>query len=228
VPLEARAGAALAVFDLDGTITRHDTLMPYVMDCLWRKPWRLPRLLLLPLLAFGYLLHRDRGRFKGALLRATIGGLPRAWLEARAAGFVPRLLRRGLFAEALRAIGEHRARGDRLLLMSASIDLYVPLIGGALGFGQTICSQVRWNPDGTLDGRLASANCHGEEKRRCLQALIARDSPQRLYAYGNSGSDLSHMRLANQAYLINGPARLIESSATIEALRWTQRGAAEV
>jgi HAD superfamily hydrolase (TIGR01490 family) len=214
------------VFDLDGTVTRHDTLMPFVLDCLWRKPWRLPRLLLLPLLACDYLLHRDRGRFKGALIRATIGGLPRAWLEARAAGFVPRLLRYGLFAEALRAIDQHRARGDRLLLMSASVDLYVPLIGAALGFGQTICTRVRWNPEGTLDGRLASANCHGEEKRRCLQALLAREPAQQLYAYGNSGSDLAHMRLASQAYLVNGPNRLIGPSGTIEALHWTQRGAA--
>jgi phosphatidylglycerophosphatase C len=223
---EGTAGGGLAVFDLDGTITRHDTLMPFVLDCLWRRPWRVPRLLLLPLLAAGYLLHRDRGRFKGALIRATIGGLPQAWLEARAAAFVPRLLRHGLFAEALRAIEEHRARGDRLLLMSASIDLYVPLIGRALGFGQTICSRVRWNPDGTLDGRLASANCHGQEKRRCLQALLAREPAQRLYAYGNSGSDLPHMRLASQAYLINGPNRLIGSTATIEARHWAQRGAA--
>jgi len=223
---EGTAGFSLAVFDLDGTITRHDTLMPFVLSCLWRKPWRLPRLLLLPWLASGYLLHRDRGRFKGALIRATIGGLPRTWLEARAAGFVPGLLRRGLFAEALGAIEQHRVRGDRLALMSASIDLYVPLIGGALGFGQTICTRVRWNADGTLDGRLASANCYGEEKRRCLQALIAREPPRRLYAYGNSGSDLPHMRLASQAYLVNGPTRKIGSSASIEALHWRERGAA--
>ena len=39
----------LAVFDLDGTITRHDTLVPYLMGYgrrhpagLWRL-WRLPR-----------------------------------------------------------------------------------------------------------------------------------------------------------------------------------------
>jgi phosphatidylglycerophosphatase C len=220
VPPEGTPGFSLAVFDLDGTITRHDTLMPFVLGCLWRKPWRLPRLLVLPPLALSYLLHRDRGRFKGALIRATIGGLPRAWLEAYAAGFVPRLLRRGLFAEALRAIAQHRARGDRLVLMSASIDLYVPLIADALGFAQTICTQVRWNPDGTLDGRLATANCHGEEKRRCLQALIALQPPQQLYAYGNSGSDLPHMRLASHAYLVNGPNRLIGSSSTIEAVHW--------
>jgi phosphatidylglycerophosphatase C len=224
VPHEGPTGGGLAVFDLDGTITRHDTLMPFVLACLLRRPWRLPRLLLLPPIALAFLIHRDRGRFKGTLLRWTLGGLSREWLEARAAGFVPRLLRRGVFAEALDAIAQHRAQGDRLLLMSASVDLYVPMIGPALGFTETLCTRVRWRPDGRLDGRLASANCRGEEKRRCLQALLARSPPARLYAYGNSGADLPHMRLAQQAWLVNGPARLIGPHATIQPLRWTHPG----
>ena len=33
----------LVVFDLDETITRHDTLLPYAMGFVTRrKPWRLP------------------------------------------------------------------------------------------------------------------------------------------------------------------------------------------
>ena len=223
MPHEATAASALAVFDLDGTITRRDTLLPFVWSCLWRRPWRLPRLLSIVPLTLGFLLHRDRGRFKGALIRATLGGLPRAYLERCAERFVARLLQHGLFAEALRAIAMHRLRGDKLLLMSASIDLYVPSIGRALGFGQTICSQVRWREDGRLDGRLASANCRGEEKRRCLQALLARDHPSQVYAYGNSRADLPHMRLAQHGYFINGPARLLQSSPGIQALHWWQR-----
>jgi phosphatidylglycerophosphatase C len=217
------AGAGLAVFDLDGTITRHDTLMPFVLGCLWRRPWRLPRLLLLVPIALGYLLHRDRGRLKGALIRATLGGLARADLERRAGNFVPRLLHRGVFAEALAAIARHRAQGDHLVLMSASVDLYVPMIARALRFDQSVCTRVRWRSDGRLDGRLATANCQGEEKRRCLQALIARETPQRTYAYGNSGSDLPHLRLAQHGYLVNGPRLSRESAGNIQALHWSQR-----
>jgi phosphatidylglycerophosphatase C len=224
VPHESPAGTALAVFDLDGTITRHDTFLPFLLACLARSPWRLPRLLLIVPLALGFLFHRDHGRFKGALLHATLGGLRRDWLQARAAAFVSGLLQRGLFAEALSAIARHRDQGDRLLLMSASVNLYVPIIGQALGFAETICTQVRWDDHGRLDGRLATANCRGEEKRRCLQALIARQHPARIYAYGNSGADLPHMRLAQQAYLINGPTRLIGSSPSVQALCWTHRG----
>lgn len=221
VPHDTGGSGALAVFDLDGTITRHDTLFPFLWSCLWRRPWRLPRLLALPPLTLGFLLHRDRGRFKGGVLRATLGGLPRDYLEHCAAQFVPRVLQGGLFAEARRAIERHRLQGDKLLLMSASVDLYVPMIGAALGFGQTICSQVRWRGDGRLDGRLSSTNCRGEEKRRCLQALIARERPGRIYAYGNSRSDLSHMQLAQQAYFINGRQSLLKTSSGIQALRWS-------
>ena len=223
MPRESAAGGGLAVFDLDGTITRHDTFMPFVLGCLWRRPWRLPRLLLIVPSALHYLVHRDRGRLKGTLLRATLGGLARIDLEHWAGSFVPKLLHRGLYAEALQAIADHRLQGDRLLLMSASVDLYVPVIARALGFEQSICSKVRWRADGRLDGRLATANCQGEEKRRCLQALIAREAPARIYAYGNSGSDLPHLRLAQQGYLVNAPVRLLASNPGIRALHWCQR-----
>ncbi len=222
MPPDTASGGGLAVFDLDGTITRHDTLVGFVLACLRRRPWRLPRLLLVPALALHYLVHRDRGRFKGALIHATLGGLAAAQLARCAEQFVPRTVHEGSFAEALQAIAAHRLQGDRLLLMSASVDLYVPLIARALGFDQSICTKVRWRSDGRLDGRLASANCRGEEKKRCLQALIARQAPQRLYAYGNAGADLAHMRLAQHAYLINPSPRLQRAAgAGIQALHWS-------
>jgi HAD superfamily hydrolase (TIGR01490 family) len=222
VPPETAGGGGLAVFDLDGTITRHDTLVGFVLTCLWRRPWRLPRLLLVPPLALHYLIHGDRGRLKGALIRATLGGLTTGELAQCAERFVPRVLRDDTFPAALQAIAAHRLQGDRLLLMSASVDLYVPLIARALGFERDICTRVRWRSDGHLDGRLATANCRGEEKKRCLQALIARQAPQRIYAYGNSGADLPHLALAQYAYLVNPGARLRRAAGPgIQVLRWS-------
>ena len=223
MPPEAASGA-LAVFDLDGTITRRDTLLPFLLSCLWRRPWRLPRLLWAVPLLGAYVIRRDRGRFKGGLIHATLGGLPRGFLEHCAAQFVPRLLQRGLFREALLAIETHRGRGDRLVLMSASTDLYVPLISRALRFDQTVCTRVQWRPDDLLDGRLASANCRGAEKRRCLEALLARERPAQVSAYGNSRDDLLHMRLAQRGYFVNGSARLLEANSGIEVVRWSQPG----
>lgn len=212
---------SLAVFDLDGTITRRDTFAPFLSGFLWRRPWRLPRLLLALPAAVKFAFNRDRGIFKGAVLHATIGGAKRATVERWAERFVAALLHQGLYAEALSAIAMHRTRGDRLLLMSASTDLYVPRIARALGFDETICSEVRWRADGRLDGRLATANCRGEEKRRCLAAVIARDAPGRVYAYGDSRADLAHMQLVQEAYLVNPTVRLTQRAGPhVRALKW--------
>lgn len=212
---------ALAVFDLDGTISRRDTLGPFVLGCLARRPWRLPRLLLALPAAARYLFDHDRGALKGALLHAALGGLDREVLQPAAARFAARLMQGGIYRDAQRALDAHRARGERLVLMSASTDLYVPQIARALGFDEYICSQVAWRADGRLDGRLASPNCRGEEKRRRLAALIERDAPARVYAYGNSAADLPHLQLAHDAYLVNGPRRLREPAAAhVQRLRW--------
>jgi phosphatidylglycerophosphatase C len=218
---------ALAVFDLDGTITCSDTMGPFLWGYLWRHPWRLLRIVPAMGAPVMFLLNRDRGALKGAAIRAILGGVARPRLEQWAERFVSQLIPHGLFAEALQAIARHRAAGDRLLLMSASTDLYVPRVGRALGFDEVICTQVRWRTDGRLDGRLANTNCRGEEKRRCLAEVLARDPPDRVYAYGNSGSDLDHMVLANEAFLINAPAHLTRvPSPQLQAVRWHERAAA--
>jgi len=215
---------ALAVFDLDGTITRRDTMGPFLWGYLWRCPWRVLRIVPALGAPVMFLFDRDRGALKGAAIQAILGGAPRALLGQWAERFVAQLIPRGLFREALEAIARHRARGDRLLLMSASTDLYVPRIGRALGFDEVICTQVRWRSDDRLDGRLANINCRGAEKRRCLAEILARDQPDRVYAYGNSGSDLDHMALANEAFLINAPAHLTRvPSPNLQPVRWHQR-----
>jgi phosphatidylglycerophosphatase C len=210
----------LAVFDLDGTITRGDTLAPYLWGYLWRRPWRVVRGIAGLPVALSYPVTHDRGAVKGAAVRAILGGATRESLDRWTAKFLAGLLPQGLFDEALAAIEKHRKAGDRLLLMSASTDIYVPRIGKQLGFDEVICTQVRWRPDGRLDGRLASLNCRGEEKQRCLAAVVARDKPDRIYAYGNSTSDLDHMKLAHEAFMINGPA-----PAPVQSLQWQQRAA---
>lgn len=215
----------LAVFDLDGTITRRDTFGPFLWGFLWRRPWRWPRMLLALPAAASFLIKRDRGAMKGAVIHALLGGARRAALEHWADRFVAALVHQGLYAEALGAIAMHRARTDRLLLMSASCDLYVPRIGRALGFDEIICTEVRWRADDRLDGHLATANCRGEEKRRCLVAVIARDAPGRICAYGDSRADLVHMQLVQEAFLVNASPRLIErQGGHVQIVQWHQAG----
>ena len=205
----------LAIFDLDGTITRHDTLAPYVFGYLVRRRlWRAPLLLLLLPVLLGYAVGlTGRGGLKSAFIRAALGGSRRTRLDRWTATFVEHLVADSLFPQALEAIHAHARAGDHLVLLSASTDLYVPAIGQALGFQEVICTGVRWQGD-HLRGGLTTPNRRGAEKARCVAALRARHEGVQAVAYGNAASDLAHLKLVERGVLVNG-----SSAARLEAVR---------
>jgi phosphatidylglycerophosphatase C len=195
-------GPRIAVFDLDNTITRGDSLLRFLRFALQRRPSRWLRLPLLPLALVRYGLKRDRGAFKGALLHATVGGLDRAEASALVDGFVAAFPRSALRPDALSTIEQHRSRGDRLILLSASPDLYVEPLGRRLGFTQVLASPVQWRGD-RLDGHLAGPNMRGPEKRRAVETLRAANPGCFIAAYGDARADLEHLRVVDAGTLVN-------------------------
>jgi phosphatidylglycerophosphatase C len=194
----------LVVFDLDGTITRHDTLVPYVVRLLVRRPWQLMRLIgAVPALLLFAIGRADHGRVKAALMKATLRGRRRSELEAWTHDFVTRLLAKGVHRRALDVIEQHRRKGDRLVLLSASPDLYVPAIARALGFDEAISTGVRWNDD-RFDGELVTPNRRGQEKAHCVSELRHRHPGVTIFAYANGPADLPHLKLVDRPLLVNG------------------------
>lgn len=212
----------LAIFDLDGTITRYGTLVPYVVGFLKQRPWELLRLArTLPALARFLLGRIDRGELKARLLAATLRGRTHAELEAWTQQFVPKFLAHAMRADALRTIEAHRRRGDFTVLLSASPDLYVPQIAARLGFDAAISTGIRWSCE-RLDGRLTTANRRGPEKTRCIRELAGRHPGLKTAAYGNAASDLDHLAIVDEPLLVCGSwaARRRAARAGIPAARW--------
>ena len=197
-------GSRLAVFDLDGTITRRDTFLPYVRGWLARRSRRMPLGVLAAVARF-LARGRDRGRLKSDILRLCMGGASRIDVHEWTAEFVAGLGARDLCPGALPVIAAHQAAGDRLVLLSASVDLYVPAIGERFGFAESICTGVRWQGD-ALDGALVTENRRGTEKLRCIEALRRRYPGASIAAYGNSGSDLEHLAAVERPLLVNAGA----------------------
>jgi phosphatidylglycerophosphatase C len=200
-------------FDLDGTISRRDTLFGYVAGFVRRHPSRMPRYLAVLPALIGYALGvRDRGYLKGALLHAVMGGALRKEVQAWTDEYVPMLIERGVFDEALAAIRKHRDAGDHLVLMTATVDLYVPDLAQALGFDAYLCSKVAWSED-HLEGWLTSPNMRDEEKAAALRRTVAKFPGRRLVGYGNSAPDLPHLKLVDQAYLVNASKSLRKAAS---------------
>jgi hypothetical protein len=73
----------LVVFDLDGTISRHDTLLAYLTGFLRQNWTRWPRLLRSAPALLGFVTGIvDRGQLKAALMRAVLGGCTRQVIDA--------------------------------------------------------------------------------------------------------------------------------------------------
>ena len=197
----------VALFDLDGTLTWRDTLFPFLVSYLRRHPRRARGLWRLPWALARYAAQgRDRGLLKSRVIRMVMGGASRVDVDGCAEAFVDALTRRRrLRPAALTVLDAHRAAGDHLVLLSASPDLYVPRIGRSLGFERTLCTEVQWRGD-RLVGALSTPNRHGAEKSRCLAWLRGQYPGLPIVAYGNSASDVDHMRHADQALLVNGNA----------------------
>lgn len=204
----SRPPRRLAVFDLDGTLTRADSFGPFVLGLLREHPLRALRLPLLFFPALGYLLRIvDRGGLKSAIIRLLFGGMPRAAMEAFADGYARHVVDRQMFAEGVAALNAHVAGGDRVVLLSASPDLYVPRIGTLLDVHETHCTRIRWNGD-RLDGRLDGLNRRDEEKLRVISQLRAANPGLPVIAYGNSAPDLVHMRHCDEAVYVNADSAL--------------------
>jgi phosphatidylglycerophosphatase C len=220
-PHSQPASRRLAIFDLDGTLTRRDTYFPFVAGLLLRQPARWPRVILVVIPVLGYLLRRlDRGGLKGAILHCLFRGMPRQTLDNRARQYAAMVVSSRVFPEAVSALRTHLAQGDYVVVLSASPDLYVPDIARLLGANEAICTGIRWTGD-RLDGRLAGPNRRDHEKARVLEALRVRMPELPVIAYGNSTVDLIHMQRCEQAVYVNAPPALA-ARLTRQGLRCVQ------
>jgi HAD superfamily hydrolase (TIGR01490 family) len=196
------ATAPLAIFDLDGTLTTQDTFVAYLVS-FGRRHRKIGALVAMPFRVSGYLLKllRDH-QLKQQLLRSFFGGAGRAQIEEHTDWFCRNWLPRHLHSVGNRFLKEHLAQNHRVILLSASPDLYVPAVGRALGIAETLCTQVAFEGD-LCAGRLVGSNCKGDEKiARVREYLGVSAAPPNTSAYGDSRHDLPLLNWVENGVLV--------------------------
>ena len=184
----------VAVFDFDGTLTRRDTLLPFL-----RRTRGGPRTAT-ALLATSLLLARDRDAAKEGLLQRVLAGAEVDELQSAARVFADVVIGRGLRSSMLERVQSHKADGHELVIVTASPELYVRPIGERLGFDAVLGTRLETDGNGRLTGRLQGRNCRGPEKVERLRAWLGSDAE--LYAYGDSSGDRALWEFADHAYRV--------------------------
>ena len=195
----------VAAFDLDGTLTDRDCVLPYLSGLIGKRQLltstaieisRQPRVL------------NDRDSLK-AVLAASLAGIdnPRAddWARRFVTDQVKHWFRPPLLSQLLR----HRDAGHHVVIVSASFDRYVKLIAEDLEVD--FLATGLESSEGILTGRLVGPNCRGAEKVVRLSAwaelhLGAALTEIDLHAFGDSKGDRQLLEVAGHSCLVR-PAR---------------------
>ena len=110
-------------------------------------------------------------------------------------------------------VDRHRAAGDVCVVLSASPQELVEVVGAALGADRAVGTRTEV-VDGRLTGRLDGPFCHGPGKLERLQAELGPVDLAGAAAYADSGSDLPLLRACGHPVAVNPDRRLRQAAAS--------------
>ncbi len=224
--------AALAIYDMDKTITRRPTYGPFLAHaCVRLAPWRL---VLLPVVLLGILAYVvrliDRGRLKEWNYTLLIGrGIAPERLEPVVESFADKQVATNVLAGARTSIAADKAAGRRLVMATASYRLYAAAIAKRLGFDDVIATDTMRDSAGRIVARIDGANCYGRGKLDMIEAWLQREGLERealhIRFYSDHVSDAHVHRWADEAVAANAHERLVRLAKTEgwEVVDWRGR-----
>jgi len=186
---------ALALFDLDGTLTWRDTLSDLLYRSFGVAACVRAGLSLAPHLIGAAVGAVERDVAKVRLLRHFFGGMTSTAFARLATHYacehLPRLLRPAAEARLL----WHLQRGDRVVVVSASAEDWIAPWAVPLGV-EVVATRLQ-RLDGRLTGALDGTNCRGGEKVRRLRQLLEPTDYRPIHAYGDTAGDHAMLALAD-------------------------------
>jgi phosphatidylglycerophosphatase C len=185
-----------AAFDFDGTITRRDTMVPFLAAVAGRSAVARALSAESPRLAIAAAGRGDRDEAQARVITRVLMGHSYADVEAAGLAYGVELSRSAITAEARDRIAWHRREGHEIVIVSASLDVYLVEVARSLGVAHVLSTGLDVDADGLCTGRLRGANCRGPEKATRLRTLLAGEDVE-LWAYGNSTGDDEMLALAH-------------------------------
>jgi HAD superfamily hydrolase (TIGR01490 family) len=188
----------LALFDFDGTITSKDTFTAFVHFAMGPARLLSGKILLSPLIV-GY----KAGLVSGATIRASVsrfGFAGRRESELREAGLafgadvLPQVVRPAM----LERIRWHQSQGDRIVVVSASLDVYLETWCRGHGL-ELICTQLEFRR-GRSTGGYRRGDCSGERKLHRIRERLDLSAYPDIYAYGDTREDLPMLAIARHRF----------------------------
>lgn len=198
-------GSVGAVFDLDGTLLPTTSAeIAFIKFALRTGELSLGSFVLRFLRWFLAMPFRGRTRNKSHFEGLSVDALSRMGRRFCVEELVTRIPER-----ALKAIDEHRDRGERVGIISGAPDLLIQSLGELLELDFVVGTRLE-RQDGMLTGRVAGAHMSGSRKVVAVESVaqqFALDLAQS-FAYGNAYADRFLLSQVSQPVAVNPDGRL--------------------
>lgn len=211
---------ALAIYDMDRTVTRGPTYGPFLWYAMTRlAPWRalLAPVSLLTTLLYGLRLI-DRGQLKEWNYRLLIGRPSPAQLDPVVQRFADRQVETNILPGARTRLAADKAAGRRLVMATASYGLYAAAIAERLGFDDVIATETLPDSKGRIVAKISGANCYGLGKLDMIEAWLQREGLEReavhIRFYSDHVSDAPVHAWSDEAFATNAHDRLVRLAET--------------
>ena len=185
-------------FDFDGTLTRRDTLLEFILFAKGLKAFLLCFLRYSPLLVLMKAGLYPNWKAKQRVFSHCFKGMAEEDFNALCARFAKE--KAGLLRpKGMQKLREVLAEGGKAVIISASVNNWVEPFFAGMG-GIYVVGTMIGVSEGRLTGRFATKNCYGGEKVKRLLQLYPERTQYWLTAYGDSRGDFELLDFANEAY----------------------------
>ena len=185
----------IVAFDFDGTLTTRDTFLPFIRYVCGTPRFVLGFILFAPLLVLMKLGLYPNGKAKQRVFSYFFRGMTIGDFDIFCDQFATDS-RHLLRPKAQKVLRQAQADGAEVLIVSASIDLWVESFFPGI---HVLGTQVEVEK-GRLTGRFLTPNCYGQEKvNRILELYPDRES-YHLTAYGDSRGDRELLAFADETH----------------------------
>jgi phosphatidylglycerophosphatase C len=194
----------VAAFDLDGTLTVSDCVVPFLRrlagrTAIARALARRPRE------SLAGVVRLDRDRLKEVVVGQVYAGRRVEDVEIAGKDFAAEIERDRLRPDVLARLRWHQARRHRTVIVSASLREYVQPLAASLGIDAVLCTAVIAR-EGVYTDRLLGGNCRGSAKVARLHDWLAEHDLRgaELWAYGDSTGDRYMLDAADHPVWVRG------------------------
>ena len=183
----------IAFFDFDGTITRKDSFFLFLKFVLKNK-FYIKLIINLPILICYKLNLLSNAKAKELVLKLCIKNMEEKELDSKMEDFTL-VLETICMQSALEKIKWHKNNNHEVVIVSASLELYLKKLAKKLGM-ELIATKLKIK-NGKITGELGSPNCYGEEKVKRIKEKYDLNLYSSIYAYGDSKGDKEMLKITS-------------------------------